>query len=423
MAVSPQINNNNSSLDSRIASLLLKKDARAAYHLFSTSQKQLKPQILSRLLAIIPSGAETAHLWWPKAASVAQRLGSNAQPEDFAVLINIAAKANKLREVDYLWHQMPDLGIIRDTNVWNQYIAATCDADPRFWPWARTRTTSFASKTVNQRTKAANLGYLAPDPTSEASEAPEGTDSSLQDLGRVSASPTLSSSMPKNDVFALLEMMSVEGVAPNSRTFELVVLSLARQGLITSASSLIHRLWVGPDGAAAQFEVTDSTILAVVEAFGFNGEIEKGYELCKNMFDLSNASSVFWKRVLRISLTTNEAFFSTVWKELTTVYSKNPTPGEFWIRLEYLDHKCQFEKMFELVPRLPTQQLVDSAIRRGAQGLANTNRPLDALTNIRNLGEAGIKIPESVLPMLEARGVSMEQLQMFEEDDDEDSFV
>lgn len=416
-----QVNNDTPSLESRISSLLLKKDARAAYHLFSTSRKQLKPQILSRLLAILPSGVETAHLWWPKAAMVAQRLGSNAQPEDFAALINIAAKANKLREVDYLWNQISDLGIIRDTNVWNQYIAATCDADPRFWPWGRTRTTSFAAKALHRREKASTLAYITPEPSIESNN--DDAEGPLKDLGSAQASSTLSTNASKNDVFSLLEMMSVEGVSPNSRTFELVALSLARQGLLSSANSLIHRLWVGQNGAPAQFEVTDSTVLAVIEAFGFNGEIERGYELCKMMTDLSTLSPQFWKRVLRIAITSNETFFPTVWKELTTVYSKNPTPGEFWIRLEYLDNKCEFEKMFELVPHLPTQQLIDSAIKRGAQGLANTNRPLDALMKIRNLIEAGVQIPESVLPMLEAKGVSMEQLQLFEEDDDEDSFV
>jgi len=400
----------------RLAAVLTKKDFQTGWHLFSTHRRQFSPEMLSRLLAIVPSGVETAHVWWPRALQIkdaiaqrahrAQKAGSSIlspnglNTHDYAVLLNLAGNSQNLREVERLWLEMTQLGVPRDTNAWNQYIAAVCDANPLFWPWPRSRSTSFTQRAPS------HAGLVR----------------------------------PQGQVLALLDRMEVEGVARDTRTFELVLLSLAREGFATQSprtTATLEQLAMRIFGSQPP---TLSALTAIVNSFALHGQLVAGFRLAQQLTEKhssaklglnSPAAHQFWSRLLRLIVAQTEprgnvptGFFDEVWG-LMGACRYVPSVGCQSIRIEYYEMKNQFEAMLRAVPEiLPvSEQLAQSAVRRAIVGLANTGRAMEAVKQLQWVRTLGLEPTSDLDAFLAERGATLQQLQLFEEDDDEDSFI
>lgn len=385
----------------RLASVMLNKDFQAGWFLFQQSQHLFSTDTMSKLLAILPGGAETATRWWSPAKQIKEAMDARNQrlsSSDYAVLINLASKADKLGAVKALWLEMSEFGIPRDTNVWNQYIMAICDANPQFWPWPRSRSSSFARQVGNRQ--ASRIG--------------------------------------KPHVVTLLEQMELEGVPKDSRTYELVILALARdsQENLGSCSQLIERMWLP---SSPQSEIPNiSALSAIIDVFAFHARLLEGYELANRVGKSSALGSYaagrFWVRLLRLIVAQTEprmnvksTFFDEVWKDMTLKWKYKPTLGEWSIRTEFLEGKNQFDSMFDSIPQVLEAvgglQLAQSISTRAAVGLINTGRALDAAKHLQNAKLLGVLPSRNLDPLLAENGASAEQLRLYEEDDDEDTFV
>lgn len=392
---------NSNPASAKLASVMLNKDFQAGWFLFQQSQHQFSSEHLSKLLAILPGGAESASHWWPSAKQIKEAMEARNQrlsSSDYAILINLASKADKLSAVKELWMEMSEFGIPRDTNVWNQYIMATCDANPRFWPWPRSRSLSFARQVAERQAHR----------------------------------------IDKPHVVSLLEQMELEGVPKDSRTHELVILALARESQenLGFCAQLVERMW---SPSSSQSEIPNiSALSAIIDAFAFHARLTEGYNLVNKVSKSSALGSYaagrFWVRLFRLIVAQTEprmnvknTFFDEVWRVMTQKWGYKPTFGEWSIRAEFMEGKNQFDSMFDSIPQVLEAvgglQIAQSISTRAAVGLINTGRALKAAKYLRNAKELGVLPSRNLDALLAENGASAEQLKLYEEDDDEDTLV
>lgn len=360
----------------------------------------------TKFLAMLPSGASTASKMWPRARQFKKAMhdaGYTLTSTDYATLINCCFKAGDYRGVLELWVEMDSYGVERDVVVWNQYIQATCDAFPAFWP------------------KGARIA-------------------NWERVG-ISALPPL-----VNNVQELLVKMELDGVVPNARTYELVLLAFARQGRLDMCDKIIEMAWLGPSAPSSSESLlwpSISTLRAIVDAYSFNKHVVRACELLDEMVKRyripiasQNAKSM-WTALLRWVVIRTQPrgelpseYFEQLWRAMVSKYRVDPTLGMWSIRVEFLEWKNQFddmEKCIDLVMGLPYEEHRDavakSTLRRVIKGLTNTSRPLDAVAVMEKWAPRGLDVRLELQDYVRAKGATKEQLDMYKEDDDDDSFL
>lgn len=360
----------------------------------------------SDFLAHLPSGASTASKMWPRAKQFKKSMsdaGYELTTEDYGVLINCCFKAGDYDGVLQLWTEMDAYGVERDVVAWNQYIQATCDAFPAFWP------------------KGARIGNWE----------------------RISVSrlPPLI-----NNVQELLLKMEINGVVPNARTYELVLLAFARQGQIGMCERIIEMAWLGENSRLSRDSLlwpSVSTLSSIVDAYCFNKQVVRACELMDHIIKrynipiASQSAKPVWTKLLRWVVLRTEpraelptGFFEQIWAAMAGKYGIEATLGMWSIRLEYLEWKNQFddmEKCIEPIMSLPRDEnrnaVATSALRRVVKGLTNTARSLDAVAVMEKWARRGLDVRLELQDYVRAKGATKEQLEMYREDDDDDNLL
>lgn len=352
------------------AQALVEKNAVRAWQLAQKFTAPPPRHMCTSLLQILPSGHFTAHFWAPKAFQFYELMQSYRMPLnslEYALLINLASKSRQQHRAMRFWAHANESGIVKDTNLWNQYLRASCDGDPELWPW-RSR-------------ERASTG-LEPE--------------------------------------RVLQLMT-QNVSVNTVTLQILLAAVARRGE--------HRLADLPailDAIKSLDEKTHiNTYTVLVQSYAFYNRFYEGFTLA--MSDLVHTkSALFWNTCLRLCIDNNVARteFDEVWKQMHAS-SFAPDLGSLSMRVEYLENKNAFEDIWDMLPALRASpektKLAQSALQRAVTGIANTASPLLALQKLVTANQMGILTNKNMYEWLEKKGATKEQLQLFLEDDDEDT--
>lgn len=357
----------------------------------------------SKFLRSMPSGSYTAQKWFPRALQFRRHMlgsGNALSSGDYAALINIAFKSRQpSQDIERIWQNMVTERVPRDTNAWNQYIMAMCDAYPPFWP-----------KHVRK-----GAGHLAPSNT-----------------------PARTIRRP----LEVLTMMEIERVAGNARTYELIMLAAARQRDLPLADKILEMCWLSKvQPADSPLAPSLSTLTAVINAWAFNSAcvegLERVHELQKK-YSLplgSKDAESFWHSLLRwVRIQTEPSgnvpsrLFESLWEALREVRGSNISPGMWAIRTEFLISRNQFDILSKDIPDIlgsdPHPAAIATArvaLNKLVKGYANTGRGLDAVSLLEYWAPRGLDLRPELEGYVQKRGATREQLEMFREDDDEDS--
>lgn len=369
----------------------------------SESLARAPPSHCSKFLRSMPSGSYTAQRWYPRALQFRRQMigaGHSLSSGDYAALINIAYKSRQPpQEIERIWQDMVAERVARDTNAWNQYLMAMCDAYPPFWP-----------KHVRS-----GSGRLLP-----------------------GNSPRKHIRKP----LEVLTMMEIENVSGNARTYELVMLAAARQGDLALAQKIVDMCWLTKTQLPeSPLSPSLSTLTAIVDAWAFNSELIEGLgqiHALQERYSLplgSKDAEPFWHSLLRwVRIQTEPsgnippALFEKLWEALRDVRGSEITPGMWAIRTEFLVSRNKFDTLAKDLPRIigngsdPAKKSVARvALNRLVKGYSNTGRGLDAVSLLEYWAPRGLDLRPELESYVQKRGASREQLELFREDDDEDT--
>lgn len=387
---------------------VLKDDVDSAWDEFFNSQarpdellEKVNRDICAKFLALIPSGSVTAKKWWPRANRFAIRMksaGHSLTSQDYAVLINLAFKARRYPDVERLWSEVETHGIFKSVNLWNQYIQATCDAYSLFWPkavapkqWERIQIKELPVKT--------------------------------------------------NNIRELLDRMRSEGLVPDSRTYELVILAMGRCGDLNTAEKIIELAWrrnvLSKD---SPLYPTVSTAMAILDAYAMNDEVQKSLNVITQLQKLYNLelntsnAAKFWMRLLRWIRVKTEphgslktTFFNELWDSMVSVYRFVPESGHWLIYVEHLNQKQYFDELARIIETIHesksahSHRVAELALSRAVKGLANTNRALDAVALMEKWALKGLDLRPRLEDYVRQRGATVQLLEVYRDVDDEDS--
>lgn len=271
----------------------------------------------SSLLRILITSVKNADEIWPIAETVATAIktaGSNLRPHDYAKLIYLAFHADKHNKVESLWNEINLLNIPKTTILWNSYIMASCNLHP--WYWSNIK----------------KLNYkLSEDKKVEP--------------------PAI------NDAISLFQEMNSQGIEPDARTHELLILWFAKQkGDLDGIKTISATVWGAPNDNDAWDRrlatqgskdiPTISTISTLIHAYGLCGEVERGIQYCSWLAEAyrirmkSRAAKQAWYAMLYWAYVDKKSprrVFGALWKVMTDSVQLKPDFGLYYLRLRWLE--------------------------------------------------------------------------------------
>lgn len=289
----------------------------------------------SSLIRIAPQSLQLAPESWIKLKAFMEMIAYHSSHQllagDYACLINIAFRARDFPAVQTLWQEVEVRGIAKTTDLWNNYITATCNAYPPMWTHLRLK---------RQR----KFVKLLPVPV--ASE----------------------------DAVYLLGRMMQEGVTPNARTYERLLLYMAQQSFIDAVRMTVKSIWgVSASGATESnpltlnqtplpigFSIpsdmepgstlypTWATLQNIFIAFAVNDEVVEGLTIVMTMakaYGISLAgkhSSALWDTLLLWTFHNSSKgkaprqMFSSLFEAYSTVFESSPSILALSLQIEHL---------------------------------------------------------------------------------------
>ncbi|VVT48404.1 uncharacterized protein SAPINGB_P001762 [Magnusiomyces paraingens] len=301
------------------------------------------------------------------------KIGYQPTSIEYSKIIKTAAKTRNQDIVEQIWKYIRSSNVEISTDLWNSYIRATCNADETLWYRRFNRNTNCESKKIQKEPIATNHAVN------------------------------------------LVTQMIEEGVTPNSRTFELVILYLGQAGELDYVKSLIHSLWgVSLNCSREEADVvklhtgdlnypTITTLSSIINSFGVSNQFLIGLQIMERIqkqynivLDGSSASLQLWKSMMRWAFWTSEPWGNTspfalelVWK--TIIETNKIQPSGSMIHYKILRELCRrdYDSAASMIPmffessnvKYPDQHVVQSLkkVARGYIRIGNDDKCVSLL--------------------------------------------
>lgn len=266
------------------------------------------------------------------------KLGHDIKSWEWIRIMGLAARDQDINGIQQIWNIIEQTGTDKTTALWNSYISQTAGTDAFRW-----------FKNFDKR-----------------------------------ASPQ---KKPVNNAIGLVSKMIENNIQPNAATYELLMLHFAHFDDLSHTESLISSIWgVSLDPVdKKEGETTPTqgslayptyyTLVAIINAFGSNGELVRGLQLMQEMqnkykIDIGKKSKslVLWKTMMKWAFLTLEPNGNTpaktidfIWDTMMNKYGLYP--DSFIIRLRIL-HEISvrnYDQAAELLPMYIEQDGSESA--------------------------------------------------------------
>lgn len=362
----------------RLVDALESKNAQEAYeqvrNLYDeemTYLKSLSRQQLSQLFVLLAKSTKSAEENWKRAEllfTCMDKMGHQLMPKEISILLQTASRARLLDAVQGIWEAVIRSGAKLNIDCWNSYLRATCNADDTMW---HVKFNGFQRR---------------PEPA------------------------------VLNDPVKIVSQIYEDGLTPNAKTFELVVMALGRAGNLEYASAVAASVWgikldnaplaeeeemleddenpVSPVKPGSVTTPSVDTLVALVNAYGSQGQLVEGLKLMEKMHSLyqisitSDRALPLWEAVLKWAYYSSEPWGPTpsvaldaIWTSIVDRHKIAPSGRMVYYKAHRLLALRDYMGMVDLVPLVLAsrniankEQQASSILYKATKGLVNSGQ-------------------------------------------------